>query len=344
MNARAFKISLTTASLLGSLFMAYSASGSVARPEWDEVASCRADYIQSMQQTARTSQASHKRGRLARAALNIKMRIFAKFRPDNHLKNYSAEEAALKKTFFSDLFNKDLSRDMRGRYQEVVAPYEAKINSPYRQAQVWERAKDNENRHNMASWTAKEVLDRKLKDLFRNADHSSSAMQVISAVRTVTGGNPDDFNQQPLGSSGSSGAPAKRGKPLTQEQKIALAHQLPPPPPEEKIPTKLKTRINVIQKKGSLYFTNPIVITEMNLDMTDTDKLTFKLAKDFRALKMRSNAEYGIRRKILKFNLNKTITDRISLDLDTHRYTGSEKSPSGKNSQESARLNYSVSF
>lgn len=331
MKNKASTITALTLAFLGAHY-GISAMGGIGRPSEGLVN--RSLYLPEMRKQAEENLEELKAKEAKNQAAAIaRIQILSSLRPVSREADIGANAMAnQRKSFFEQLFNDDLANDMKVRYQNNISPIEAKINSPYRRAQIWEMQQYDNSRSEMASWTAKEVLDNKLKELFRGADKDSGAMQVISAMREVTGN-----------------APVEEKKPdpkITEQEKIARAHRLdlPKEAEEEHIPTKLKTRFNVLKRVGNLNFSNPIVTTNVDLDLTNQDKVSVNMSKDFKKLAMKSRAQFGLNRRILNMNVNKTITDQISLDLDSTHYTGQERGAGGEKNLESARVTYSLSF
>lgn len=265
---------------------------------------------------------------------NVKAGILAKFRPiergDQNIDFDSAEHLLNSKTSIEKIYDKDFEARMRGEYAARVAPYEAKINDPLHRPRAQDRALYDEGRRAMADWTAREVLSERLKSLLRGGDKDSAPMQVISAVRQVTGGESEE----------------KADRKLTPEEKAARAHRLDLPKEakaeeEEQIPTKLKTRLNLVKGHGQLFFQNPIVNTTLNGDRND---ISLEMNRDFNKIGARSNLRYGVKQECLQVNVTKSITKQVSLDLDHQTFTGSKRGASGERSRETARINYSVSF
>jgi hypothetical protein len=234
------------------------------------------------------------------------------------------------KTTQEKIFSGDFERKMRDQYAARVAPFEQTANDPVWRARYWETARYEDGRKDLARWTTREVLDDQLKEFFHGGDQSSAPMQVLSVARSLSGGGDE--------------APANADAALTPEQKIARAHRKDLPPvkeEEERIPTKLKTKINVIKAQGSIVFSNPVAITSVN---GDRDDLSIGMNRDFRKISLSSNLSYGVGQECLNLNVNKRITDRVSLDLSHASYTGGKRGSTGEKTREQARVNYSMSF
>jgi hypothetical protein len=234
------------------------------------------------------------------------------------------------KTTVEQIFNREFTKRMLSHYQSSVQPHEKRAMDPYRRASKHEMQQYFDSRRGMARWTAKEALNTQLKEFFRKSNRDSAPMQVLSVFKDI--GQHDQQEAQKL----------------SPEQKIARAHRLDLPKQEEEdvIPTRLRTKLNLIYGRGQLNFQNPIVQTAVNVDVSGpNESLTLDMNKDFKKLTLRTRASYGVEKKLLTFNLNKKITDKIYLDLDSARRTGGgNSSESTARRNESARLTYSVSF
>ncbi len=264
----------------------------------------------------------------------IRQEVLAKLRPveqhDGGIDFDSAQKTLTStKTIQEKIFGSDFEKKMRTQYSAKVTPFEQTANDPVWRARSWEVARYEDGRKDLAKWTTREVIDDQLKEFFNGGDSSSAPMQVLAAARTLSGG--DDS------------APAA-GPVLTPEQKIARAHRTDLPPvkqEEEQIPLKLRTKINVIKAQGSIVFSNPVATTSVN---GDRDDVSIGMNREFRKLALRSNLSYAVVQECLNLNVNKKITERVSLDLDHATYTGDKRGSTGEKNREQARVNYSLSF
>jgi len=260
----------------------------------------------------------------------IKQDILAKFRPverSNSIDFDAAEKALSSKTTIEKVFNEDFEKKMRAEYAGRVQPFESTATNPIWRARHWEKKRYEDGQNNLASWTAREVLDDQLREFFHGGDKDSAPMKILSTAHKLSGGDSDDE------------APK-----LSKEEKIARSHRRDLPPAkeeEESTPTRLKTKINVIKQQGALVFSNPIATTSVNGSRED---VSVNMNKEFRQLTLRSNLNYGVKEARFNFNVNKKITDEVSLDLDHYAYTGGKRGASGEKSKEQAKVNYSVSF
>ncbi|MGZ3652181.1 MAG: hypothetical protein ACXVB9_04210 [Bdellovibrionota bacterium] len=257
--------------------------------------------------------------------------VLAKFRPVEHNQPIDFNEATAllnSKTINEQIFNKDFSGKMQGEYAGRVKPFEETANDPLWRPRYWETQRYEDSREGLARWTTREVMEDQLKDFFNHGDKDSGAMKALATARALSGGEEE-----------------KPAEPkLTPEQKIARAHRtdLPVAPQEEEVtPTKLKTKLNVLRQNGSVVFTNPIATTELS---GNRDDISMNMHRDFKKISLHSNLAFGMKEECLNFNVNKKITDRVSLDLNHYNYTGSTRGSSGEKTREQAKVNYSLSF
>jgi len=260
----------------------------------------------------------------------VKQEILAKFRPierDDPIDFDAAEKMLSSKTTLEKIFNDDFEKKMRAEYASKVLPFEATATNPIWRARHWEQKRYEEGRNSLAKWTAREVLDDQLKEFLHGGDSDSAPMKVLSTARELSGGGDD-----------------KAEPALTEKEKAARAHRRDLPvaaAEEETIATKLRTKINVLKQHGSLVFQNPVATATVNGSRED---VTANINKEFRKLTLRSALNFGVKASELNFNVNKKITDEVSLDFDHYSYTGGKKGAAGESSREQARVNYSLSF
>lgn len=245
--------------------------------------------------------------------------------------NFDEANAALlrEKTLNEKIFNKDFTGKMQGEYAGRVKPFENSANDPLWHPHYWETQRYEDGREGLARWTAHEVMEDQLKNFFAGADKNSTAMKAISTARALSGGEeekPKEKKETPQ----EAAARAAR----TDLPKVASKE-------EESTPTKLKTKMNLLKQNGSVVFTNPVATTEMN---ANKDEVSMNMHRDFRKIQVSSNLAYAIRQGMLNVNVNKKITERVSLDLDHYNYTGDHADGNGYRSREQARVNYSMSF
>jgi hypothetical protein len=263
---------------------------------------------------------------------DLQAAVFAKFRPVQHEQPIDFNEATAllnSKTINEQIFNKDFSGKMKGEYAGRVKPFEETANDPLWRPRYWETQRYEDSREGLARWTTREVMEDQLKDFFNHGDKDSGAMKALATARSLSGGE-EEKPAEPV---------------LTADQKIARAHRtdLPAATPEadEVTPTKLKTKLNVLRQNGSVVFTNPVATTELN---GNRDDISMNMHRDFKKLSLHSNLAFGMKDECLNLNVNKKITDRVSLDLNHYNYTGSTRGSSGEKTREQAKVNYSLSF
>lgn len=240
-----------------------------------------------------------------------------------------AEKTLNTKTTNEKIFDHDFEKKMREEYSRKVTPYEGTATDPIWRPRHWEEKRYIDGKKDLAQWTAREVLDDQLHDFINGGDQASAPMKVLSTAHKLSGGEDKD-----------SGTPK-----MTEKERIARAHRRDLPAivqEEESVPTKLKTKINILKTTGSLVFSNPIATTSINGNKDDG--VSLNMDKEFRKITLKSNLKYMAKEERLDFNLNKKITERVSLDLDHASYTGSKRGSGGEKTREQAKLNYSLSF
>jgi hypothetical protein len=312
-------VAITFLSIAGALVSGWNASGQVAGP-----------YFRSL--ASRNSTATPKSAK-ALAAAGSSFRSLRPVSREDDVDFDEAERFLSRKSFIDRVYDKDMRRNFREHYNNEVLPFEKTVNDPYRRARVWEREAYDQKRTEMARWSAKEVVNDQLRDLFHGADKDSGAVKAFTAMKEISGGGEDRPEE----------------KPLTPEEKIARAHRRDLPvvtqAEEEKVPTKLKTKMNVLRGSGQLVFTNPFVNTSVNLKAGNRDdNIVVEMTRDFRKITLNSHLRYEVDRSLMNFNMNKRITDQISFDMDHLQYTGAKRGDGGEKTTETAKLLYSVGF
>ncbi|HEY8279067.1 MAG TPA: hypothetical protein VIH99_05560 [Bdellovibrionota bacterium] len=329
---KAMLATLLILSFLSGLAPWETALGSVRHPE-------TIPAVQATLQPERTGKGSlaelvqHNGRRVSSSYSRLKQEVFAKLRPVDRQDDIDFDHA--QKVLNSRLTWKqqvlkgdEFEKKMRKEYVERVAPFESNATNPIWRPRSYEVERYEKGRKDLAQWTRTEVLDDQLQDLIRGGDKDSAPIQVLETAQKLSGGT--DL--------------IPSAEALTPEQRAARAHRkdLPPlQPEEEKIPTKLRTKVNVVKGNGSLVFTNPVATTSLKGDKED---VSLEMNKEFRKLTLKSTATYGVKQECLNVNLNKRITDKISLDLDHSAYTGGKSGPSGEKTREQAKVNYTLSF
>lgn len=263
----------------------------------------------------------------------LQAEVFGKLRPVTRDEPVDFDEAAtlLKsiKTTNEKIFNKNFESKMRDQYAGRVAPFEKAATDPIWRPEYWKVQRYEDGRRDVARWVTREVVEDQLKDFFNGGDKDSAAMKALATARALSGGEEE-----------------KPAEPkLTPQQKIARAHRtdLPPPPSdeEEHIPTRLKTKLNVLRQNGSVVFTNPVATTTLS---GNRDDVTLNMNRAFRKISLSSNVGYTMSQECLNVNVSKKVAEHVSLDLDHYSYTGDKRGGSGEKVREQARVNYSVSF
>jgi hypothetical protein len=261
--------------------------------------------------------------------------VLAKLRPVEREEpiDFNAAERVLnsKSSALQKIFDNDFEKKMRDEYSKKVSPFEQTATDPVWRARSWEVQRYEDGRKDLANWTTREVLDDQLKEFVQGGDQSSAPIKVLYTAQELTGGGHE---------------PPSSGDSMTLEQKQARAHRKDLPPlaqaEEEKVPTKLRTKVNLLKANGSLVFSNPVATT--SLKGNKDEGFSVGMDREFRKLTLKSNLTYGVKQECLNLNVNKKITDRVSLDLDHATYTGGKTGPSGEKTREQARVNYSMSF
>ena len=324
---RAMLASLTIAAILTGILPGSGALGSVERPSYLQAASPSAKPAELPAVTG--EEVRNQRRKPSSFYARIQQEILSKLRPvdKGHNINFSEAEALLNsKTTIEKVFNEDFESKMRQHYAAQVSPAEAVATNPIWRARYWEMQRYEQSREGLAKWTAREVLDDQLHDFIKGGDSDSAPIKVLETARELSGGGRDDGERQ-----------------LTEQEKIARAHRrdLPPVQEEQRTPTRLKTKINVIKQHGSIVFQNPVATTSVN---GSAEEINVNMSRSFPKITLSSQANYVVKGQMMSLSLSKKITDQISLALDHFSWTGSKRGASGEKSKEQARVNYGISF
>jgi hypothetical protein len=312
-------IALLAVSVSSGLLCGWNASGQVAPPFMRIPAAVEKPIIVAMPKK--------KQAVLAESTFNL--------RPVERSEAVDFDEAQRvlsRKSFLEEVYNKDMEQNFRDHYRNEVEPYEKTANNPYRRARSWEMKSYDDKRSDMAKWASREIINDQVKDLFRHGDKNAAPMQVMGALKDLSNGGSSDEEKK-----------------LTPEEAAARAHRQDLPKvtkaEEDTIPTKLKTKLNILRRSGTLLFTNPIMTTTVNLKATNgDDKVVVEMNRAFHQITLNSSLRYQVDRSLMNFNLNKRITDRISLDMEHMQFTGAKRGDSGEKASETAKLLYSVGF
>ncbi len=301
--------------VLSALAFGWNALGGLSQPmDWQQLERELASRSQNVQ-AIRTNVPKYSRHN------------FSKFRPvtrDGEIDYAAVEKALSSKTTIEELFDEDFERRMRAQYAGLVAPHDSAVNNPYRPARWYEIERSIQARKDLAKWTAREALNEQVRDFFRKGDKSSAPMQVWSTVREVTGNGEEE-------------------RPVAAVDTVNADGSITPAA-EASIPTRLKAKMNLLRTQGQLLFTNPFATTTVDVKAGSGENFVVNLNRDFRSLQMNSNVRYGVDDSLLVFNVNKRITDQVSLDLNSERYTGGKRGAGGEKSRDTARVTYSLSF
>jgi len=326
---RAIMASLTTLALLAGIFPVRQAVGSVKRPApFEQYGPVNPQPgLEATSQGQRPSQIR----KISSYIMQMRQEVLAKLRPVERKEPIDFDEAEKflrSETTLDKIYDDDFQKKLRSEYDSRVAPHESVATNALWRPRSWEMSRYDDGRKDLAKWAAREVVDDQLKAFLTGGDQSSAPMKVLTTVRQVTGGAEEP--EEPK---------------LSESEKAARAHRTDLPPvaeEEERIPTKLRTKVNVIKGHGALVFTNPVATTQVR--GAAGEGMSVEMNRDFRKLTMRSNLRYELRDEYFNFNVNKKITDTISLDLDHYAYTGGKRGSHGEKAKEQARLNYSISF
>ncbi len=260
---------------------------------------------------------------------------WSKFRPvANKGNNLDMTPVYASQTTVEKLFDAEFTERMKSEHAAIVAPMEKEALNPYRRSSHWEMQRYEESRKALAQWTMKELGRDQLKEFIRLRKKDSAALGIVAAT---TGGAD-------LGSDSSK--TAEEARPVYSEQdRIAQAHAYTPESEQEEIiPTRLRARLNVLKTQGQVTFVNPIVTTSVEARAGSGENLAVEMKKDFKKLTLNSHVRYAVDQSRLVFNVNKKITDEVSLDLNSERFTGSKRGTGGEKAKGTAKVTYSISF
>lgn len=257
----------------------------------------------------------------------------ARFRPVEKENAYLNQDSLADRRTIDEVFDEDMSDRLHDEYNKNVAPLEHNALNPYRRASFWETERYEQSRKDLAQWTLKEVGKDQLKDLERRARRNSGAFDAVASV-AASDLKADTSTKQ------------ENTQGLTEEQRIARAHHMDAPVAEEEpsIPTRLRAKLNVIKARGQLTFSNPVATTMVEGGAGSGENLAVEVNREFHSLEMNSKVRYGVDESVINFVVNKKITDEVSVDLNSRRWTGSKRGGAGEKKSEAARVVYSISF
>jgi len=300
---------------------------------------------QSMQKIQKTATTSFSHGKISN--------FFARLRPSVKRDRFQHVKYIPEKTTIEEIYTPDRVREMEAKYKGSLEPAENLVNSPYRHARPQDFTRYEEQNQELAQWTIKEALNQRVKALFHRADNNAAPIKVMEAVQSISSfGDEKSSSQKKKEEQKNIVNPTNNFK-KSKKMSLAEAHALPPEPVDEEIPTKLKTKMNIIHARGQVRLTNPIVNTSVNIDIKNkvvanelsvSDRVSIDMEKEFKELSLNSNVKYGVERKVVHVNLSKKITDEISCNLSTERFTGNQRDASGSKGREAVNMMYSVSF
>lgn len=319
---------LVSALVAPAIFSGSSASGSIAQPfPAPQAAPAPASSVAKLTRKIKVAK------RKVKLSLVSTLSGFARFKPVPRKTEGQwdqAEQFLTSKTTIEQIYNQEMSKRLRERYEGAVRPFEREANNPNRRASSWEVQRYEQSRKDLANWTMKEVGKAQLKEFIARTKGNSAA---ISAVASST-------------SSSSQEAEPKRE--LTEKERIAQAHRLDRAAmveeEEEVIPTRLRAKLNLLKAQGQFTFSNPIVVTSVEAKAGSGENLAVELNKDFKKFEMNSKLRYAVDQSLVVFNVNKRITKEVSVDLNSERWTGSKRGSVGEKSKDTAKVLYSVSF
>lgn len=265
---------------------------------------------------------------------NLKDR-WSKFRPvGNKVNNLDMNPVYVSQTTVEKLFDAEFTERMKNEHAAIVAPMEKEALNPYRRSSHWEMQRYEESRKALAQWTMKELGRDQLKEFIRLRKKDSAALGIVAAT---TGGAD-------LGSESSKSAEEVRPT-YNEQDRIARAHAYNPASEQEEIiPTRLRARLNILKTQGQVTFMNPIVTTSVEARAGSGENIAVEMKKDFKKLTLNSHMRYAVDQSRLVFNVNKKITDEVSLDLNSERWTGSKRGSGGEKSKGTAKVTYSINF
>jgi hypothetical protein len=270
--------------------------------------------------------------RISRSSTNTSLQRLRPVQKNEPVNFDDAERFLSDKTALEKIYDKDMEQRFRNEYRDRVLPNEKLVTNPYRRARSWEMAAYDQKRNEMARWAAKEVVNDQVKEYFSHSDKNAAPLKIMHTMKELSGEGDDKAEEK-----------------LTPAEKAARAHRRDLPvktvAEEQDTPTKLKTKLNVINRRGQLLFTNPIATTSLNVKAgRGDDNFVLEMAKEFRKLDLASHFKYAIDQQLMTLNLRQRITNEVSLNVDSEHHTGQKRGDQGEKSRETAQLLYNVSF
>jgi hypothetical protein len=260
---------------------------------------------------------------------------WSRFKPTAKNSNLELAPVYSSKTTIEELFNPEFTERLKSEHAATVVPYEKEALNPFRRSSHWEMQRYEESRKALAQWTMKELGRDQLKEFIRSRKRNSEALSIIAGTTGVEIEEEKSANINP-----------KYMDPnLTEKERIAMAHAYTPASEvEEIIPTRLRAKLNILKTQGQLTFMNPIVITSLQAKAGSGENISVEMKRDFKKLELNSHLRYAVDQSHIVFNVNKKITDEVSLDLNSERWTGSKRGDAGEKSKGTAKVVYSLSF
>lgn len=253
------------------------------------------------------------------------------------------------KSGIEKIYHPELTKELQARYDSSLARSKASIESPYRFASTSAQQKYDEQNREMAEWTAKEVLNDSVKNMFANADQSAAPVRVANKAKFLLGAESETGPSQTAVEENS------RGKALHEKSKGSTdANVTQVADAQER--ARLKYKMNVIHQKGEVKFTNPIVNTAVLVDgkkktsqsdlptLDTSDRVSAQISKNIKPLKMNSAVIYGLNKKVVSVNLSKRLTDNIQCDVTSQRFTNGRTNSAGGRRADEVKMLYSITF
>ena len=281
--------------------------------------------------------------------LKQQSKVMEKFSPVDNAVVYSKTSFDSKlvgeKSTLEKIYTPEFTRQMQEHYQANVAPQEKIATDPFHHVAPWEEQAYEDQRRDMARWTARQALNDRINNLFSKADPNSGAMRIMHAVKSLNGEDDVGAPKKTAASDAAKGTDANAA-PVATSQAMA-----------SEIPTKVKAKLNVLKGQGQVNFSNPVVITSLNVDVNSAirnsttqtltaadDPVRLDMSKEFKSIDLSSGLQYGFEKQVASFNVTKKLSDHISCVASSDQYTGEQRNADGTKGQQILRMNYSLSF
>lgn len=269
----------------------------------------------------------------------IKQR-FARFRPawdPNALPMTGNEEILHSKSFLEGVYDADMSNRMRDRYRDSVSYYERVAEDPTWTASRAQRQRYQDSQRDMAKWAMKEIGKDQLRDYLEARMRSGSG--VFHVVKDMGAGSSLERQQAEISRQKSEDSR------LSEEERIARVHRRDTVADEDDdvIPTKLRTKLNVLKARGQLTLQNPVAIATVEGGGSG-DKLALEISREFKKLEVQSRARYNVVNSYITVNVLKRITKEVAVDLSSERWTGQHRGAAGEKAKDTAKVTYNLAF